>query len=108
MNSSAVEIDSAIANHVAVTKDALAVELSDGRTVTVPIGWYPRLSHATAHERKAWQLTAGGRGIHWPDIDEDISVANLLLGRRSGESQQSLKKWLARREQGERTQRTNS
>jgi hypothetical protein len=97
MNSSLVEIDTALASRVTVTKDSLAVELVDGRTVTVPVVWYPRLSHATTKERNGWTLIAGGRGIHWPNIDEDVSLSNLLLGRRSGESQQSFKQWLARR-----------
>jgi hypothetical protein len=82
---------------VSVTDDTLSVELSDGRTIAVPLAWYPRLAHATVKERDSWRLLANGRGIHWPELDEDISVANLLDGRPSGESQSSFKKWLKRR-----------
>jgi hypothetical protein len=97
MNSSTVESRTAVATRVQVTTDTLSVELSDGRMIAVPVAWYPRLVHATAKERSTWRLIAGGRGIHWPDLDEDISVANLLAGQPSGESQSSLKKWLAAR-----------
>ena len=97
MHSSTVEGRVALAMRADVTDDTLSVELADGRTIAVPLVWYPRLAHATAKERKAWRLIAGGRGLHWPDLDEDISVANLLVGQASGESQGSLKKWLAER-----------
>jgi len=73
---------------------ALTVELEDGRTVSVPLLWYPRLAHAASGERERWRFIGRGEGIHWPDLDEDISVANLLAGKRSGESQRSLKRWL--------------
>lgn len=79
---------------VEVTDDALTVELNDGRTISVPLAWYPRLVHATAEERRNWSLIGKGQGIHWDDLDEDISVENLLHGRHSGESQASLKRWL--------------
>jgi hypothetical protein len=75
----------------------LTVELADGRTIAAPLAWYPRLAHATPEERNAWRLIAGGRGIHWPAVDEDISVANLLSGQPSAESQSSFKEWLAGR-----------
>jgi hypothetical protein len=91
------ELEAAFATQVRVTNDALSVELSDGRTVTVPLAWFPRLCHGTVKERKNWRLIAGGRGVHWPDIDEDIRVAGLLLGRASGESQRSFTQWLAKR-----------
>jgi hypothetical protein len=97
MNSSTVDTRDALATGVDVTDDTLAVELADGRTISAPLGWYPRLMHATAAERNDWRLIGGGRGIHWPAVDEDISVANLLDGRRSTESQASFKKWLAGR-----------
>jgi hypothetical protein len=87
----------ALATQVRVTDDTLTVELSDGRTIAAPLAWYPRLLHATATERKAWRLIADGSGIHWPEIDEDVSVANLLRGQPSAESQSSFKKWLAER-----------
>jgi hypothetical protein len=83
------------ATGVVVDDDSMSVDLSDGRTVTVPIAWYPRLLHASPGERSNWQLIGGGEGIHWPDLDEDISVDGLLAGRHSGESQESLKRWLA-------------
>jgi Protein of unknown function (DUF2442) len=94
MNSSKVESPGALAIQVKVSEDTLSVDLADGRSIQVPLLWYPRLVHATVEERNAWRLIPGGRGIHWPAIDEDISVANLLLGQRSGESQNSFKKWL--------------
>jgi hypothetical protein len=87
-----------MATGVAVTDDALVVELSDGRTVSAPLAWYPRLLHGTAEERSRWRLIGGGEGIHWPDLDEDVSIEGLLAGRPSGESQRSLKRWLASRE----------
>ncbi len=85
------------AQRVAITDDALTVELTDGRTISVPLEWYPRLVHGTAKERLRWQLIGKGVGIHWPDLDEDISVENLLTGKPSGESQRSFKRWLADR-----------
>jgi hypothetical protein len=82
---------------VRVDEAVLIVELIDGPTVSVPLVWYPRLAHATPAERAHWRLIGRGEGIHWPDLDEDISIANLLAGKRSGESQRSLKRWLERR-----------
>ncbi len=82
-----------------MTEDALIVDLSDGRILSVPLAWYPRLSHGTQRERDNWELIGDGEGIHWPDLDEDISIDGLLAGRRSGESQRSLKRWLEQREQ---------
>ena len=83
---------------LSITKDSLSVDLMDGRTIVVPLGWYPRLLHATAAERSNWRLIGQGQGIHWPLLDEDISVENLLSGKSSGESQTSLKRWLESRE----------
>ena len=97
MSSSTVETSSVLVIRVAVTDDTLSVELTDGRTIGAPLAWYPRLAHGTRKERNSWRLIAGGRGIHWPDLDEDISVANLLAGQASSESQASLRKWLAAR-----------
>jgi hypothetical protein len=94
MNTLAIEIHLSNAQHVEVTQDALVVDLADGRTVSVPIGWYPRLLYGTVEERNNWRLIGQGEGIHWPDLDEDISVENLLLGKPSAESQGSLKRWL--------------
>jgi len=94
MNSSAIEIQEARAQSVAVSEDALTVDLVDGRTIIVPLVWYPRLWHGTPEERKHLEIFGGGVYIHWPDLDEDLTVAGLLAGRRSGESPESLKKWL--------------
>jgi hypothetical protein len=87
----------AAATALQVTNDTLSVELSDGRTIAVPLEWYPRLAHATAKERSGWRFIGGGTGIHWTALDEDISIDNLLFGKPSGESQASIKKWLAAR-----------
>lgn len=97
MSISAVEISIPGAEDVMVTDDTLSVDLSDGRTILVPLAWFPRLLHATKEERNHWRLIGRGQGIHWEDIDEDVSVENLLAGRPSGESQPSFKKWLAKR-----------
>src|SRR5947207_7426030 len=98
MSTSTVEPQEARALQVSVTDDKLAVDLADGRTVVVPLAWYPRLLHGTRQERNRWRLIGRGAGIHWPDLDEDISVEGLLAGRPSGESQRSLKRWLEGRE----------
>lgn len=97
MSSSTVDTQSAVATNVRLDDANVSVELADGRTVTAPIAWYPRLAHGTPVERGDWRLIAGGRGIHWPALDEDVSVENLLNGQPSGESQTSLKRWLAQR-----------
>ncbi len=98
MTTLAIELEIPSAENVTVTEDTLSVDLSDGRTISVPIAWYPRLSHAEPTERENWKLIGGGHGIHWEDIDEDISVEGLLAGKSSGESQRSFKKWLEARE----------
>lgn len=82
---------------VAVTDDTLTVDLEDGRSISVPIGWYPRLAYGTPEERANFELSGAGRGIHWPDLDEDLGVEGLLLGKKSKESQASFARWLARR-----------
>jgi hypothetical protein len=82
---------------VRVTRDAVVVELSDGRTLSVPITWYPRLAHGTPAERSNCLLIAEGTGIHWPDLDEDLSVEGLLAGRRSAESDASFQRWRSAR-----------
>ncbi len=97
MSSTTVEAREALATRVDTSDDTLSVELADGRTISVPLAWFPRLAHATSRERGIWRLIGGGLGIHWPAIDEDISVANLLAGQPSAESQSSFKKWLAGR-----------
>jgi hypothetical protein len=85
---------------VTVTEDTLSVDLSDGRTISVPLAWFPRLAYATPEQRKNWRLIGKGEGIHWEDIDEDISVEGLLSGKPSGESQASFKKWLSEHQSG--------
>ena len=97
MSISANEIEVPNADSVTITEDTLCVDLSDGRTISVPLAWFPRLLQSTPEERNNWRLIGKGRGIHWEDIDEDISVEGLLAGRPSGESQSSFKKWLDKR-----------
>lgn len=82
------------AQKLEVTEDNLVVDLSDGRSISVPLAWFPRLQHGTPEERKNWRWIGGQEGIHWPDLDEDISVENLILGQPSGESQDSFRGWL--------------
>lgn len=98
MNTLAIEIILPVAESVSVTDDTLSVNLSDGRTILVPTAWYPRLLCAKPAERNKWRLIGRGDGIHWEDIDEDISIEGLLAGKQSGESQTSFKKWFEARE----------
>ena len=88
------------ATKVTLTEDTLTAELYDGRTISVPLAWYPRLLAATAGERDNLHLIGDGEGIHWPDLDEDVSVENLLWGGPSGESAASLRRWLEARRTG--------
>ena len=88
---------SPLAASVSVTEDELVIALVDGRTVGVPMAWYPRLLHGTAQERAHWELTGRGVGIHWPALDEDISVEHVLAGVPSGESASSLRRWFESR-----------
>jgi hypothetical protein len=97
MTSSAIDIREARAQAVSISDEALTVDLVDGRTISVPLAWYPRLLHAVPSERAKWRFTGDREGIHWPELDEDISVESLLAGKRSTESQTSLKKWLTAR-----------
>ena len=97
MSTLLTELREATAHNVSVSDDVLAVDLADGRTITVPLAWFPRLAHGTPAERANWRLIGSGEGIHWPDLDEDISVESLLAGRRSGEAQESLRRWLQAR-----------
>jgi hypothetical protein len=80
-----------------VTETDLSVDLTDGRSVSVPLAWFPRLVHGRPEERGRWELVGQGVGIHWPDLDEDISLDGILAGKPSGESQDSLRRWLAGR-----------
>ena len=95
MNTLAVEVRIPEAINVSLTDDTLSVDLSDGRSISIPIAWFPRLLHCTEQERNNWRLIGKGQGIHWEDIDEDISIEGLLAGKPSGESQKSFRKWLA-------------
>jgi hypothetical protein len=97
MSTSGIELREAVAQGVTASGEALIVDLADGRTITVPLAWFPRLAHGTPAERANWRRIGGGVGIHWPDLDEDISVESLLAGRRSGETQASLRRWLTAR-----------
>ena len=83
--------------YVAVSDDTLSVDLEDGRSIALPIGWYPRLAYGTPAERVNFEISGAGYGIHWPDLDEDIGVEGILLGRKSTESQASFKRWLKKR-----------
>ena len=94
MNSLAVVEREAAASSVEVTEDELIVSLVDGRRISVPLAWYPRLSHATPEERDSYELMGRGTGIHWPLIDEDLSVSGILRGNPSYESEKSLQNWL--------------
>ena len=97
MTTSAIEMEVPFAETVTVSVDTLCVDLSDGRSISVPLAWYPRLLRATVAERKRWRLIGRGSGIHWDALDEDVSVEGLLAGKPSGESQASFSKWLANR-----------
>lgn len=97
MNTSVSKLQPVRALDVNVTDDTLTVDLADGRTLSVPLAWYPRLLHGTPEERRNWRLIGDGVGIHWPDLDEDISIEGMLLGKRSGERQDSLQRWLETR-----------
>ena len=94
MSISASELRPPVAEDVKVTRDVLRVTLSDGRVISAPLTWFPRLLHASLEERGNWRLIGKGQGVRWEDLDEDVSVDGLLSGQPSGESQESLKKWL--------------
>jgi len=95
-----MELEIRDALDVRVSEDTLSVEFNDGRTISVPLDWHPRLSHAIEQERSHWRIIGKGHGIHWEDLDEDIKVEGLLVGVPSGESQSSFKKWLEARQGG--------
>ena len=98
MNTLMTEVRMASAQGVSITEDEIILELTDGRTISIPLVWYPRLYHGTDAERNNWRFIGDGEGVHWPDLDEDISVEHLILGIPSGESQRSLQKWLKERD----------
>jgi hypothetical protein len=97
MSISGTELREVTAQNVSVSEDSLAVDLSDGRTITVPLAWFPRLVDGKQGEHGNFRLIGNGTGVHWPDLDEDISVESLLAGRGSGETQTSLVRWLHQR-----------
>ena len=96
MSSSNIDLKISRIRDVKVTEDTLSVELEDGRGISIHLAWYPRVHYGTSEERLNWHLIGGGECIHWPTLDEDVSVEDLILGRRSGESQSSLKRWRER------------
>ena len=97
MNSSVTRSKGASILAVRISKHLLTVGLQDGRSISVPLSWYPRLLHGSSGERGNWRLIGQGEGIHWPDLDEDISVTGLLEGTPSQESRESLQEWLKQR-----------
>ncbi len=97
MSISVIEVERPLAQSALLTEETISVDLVDGRTISAPLAWYPRLANGTPAERDNWRLIGRGEGIHWPDLDEDISVTNILSGKPSGESQQSFRKWLEER-----------
>jgi uncharacterized protein DUF2442 len=105
MSTLATELGAPRAQGLVITDDSLVVNLLDGRTISAPLAWYPRLLHATPEERNRWRLIGNGEGIHWPRLDEDLGVDNLLLGKPSGESQASFKRWLELRKRKKKSTR---
>ena len=97
MNTLATEVQQPKAQSVVITDDSVIVDISDGRTISVPLAWYPRLLHSVPEELNRWRLIGNGEGIHWPDLDEDIGIEGLLVGKQSTESAASFERWLQRR-----------
>ena len=95
-----VEIEVPGATRLAVTEDALTAKLDDGRVISAPLTWYPRLVHATQEERDNWEIFGDGRFFHWPDLDEDLSLESMLAGWPSGESPQGFQRWLEAKKAG--------
>jgi len=85
------------AESIRFSDDSLTVRLDDGRSLSVPLAWYPRLLHGTVAERENYELIGEGEGIHWPELDEEVSVEGLLAGKRSAESAGSLARWRQKR-----------
>jgi hypothetical protein len=97
MNTLTLEPPSVGIQDIKVTSSALTIELSDGRSISAPLVWYPRLLNASSKERNNWELIGEGHGIHWPDLDEDLSMDGIIQGRPSYESQKSFQRWLSER-----------
>jgi hypothetical protein len=93
--------------NVSITDEKLTVDLDDGRSIVVPLEWYPRLIHASVQERNNWQLLGDGYAIEWLELDEHIGIEGLLAGRRSGESKKSFERWLASRHDTTRVRRNH-
>ena len=89
-----------LAVNVAIRHDRLIVDLADGRTIAVPLEWYPRLVHGSRKERQSWRLLGDGYMIEWPNLDEHIGVKGFIAGQRSGESKKSFERWLSTRRRG--------
>lgn len=100
MTTSTVEMEVSEAESIMVTDSTLTAILADGRVISVPLAWYPRLVHATAEERNNWELHSDNQHVHWPDLDEDLSIEGLLAGRKSGESPRSFNRWLEAKKAG--------
>ncbi len=94
MNTLTIDIHTLQIQHVNITDDSLSVDLSDGRTISVPLGWFPRLLHGSPDERNDWRLIGEGEGIHWESLDEDVNLEHIIKGIPSTESQASLQRWL--------------
>ena len=97
MNTVVLDLQNITIDDVVVSEDTLTVELSDGRSLRVPLAWYPRLYYGTPSERNHWRFIGQGVGVHWPALDEDLSIEGLLLGKKSTESQASWARWLEKR-----------
>jgi len=98
MSISVLEIREARAQSIEVQDDSIVVQLVDGRTIIVPLAWYPRLWYGSPEERQHFEVLGDGAYVHWPDLDEDLSIDGMVAGHRSGESAKSLKRWLSSRE----------
>jgi len=97
MNTVVLDLQNITIDDVVVSEDTLTVESSDGRSLRVPLAWYPRLYYGTPSERNHWRFIGQGVGVHWPALDEDLSIEGLLLDKKSTESQASLVRWLEKR-----------
>lgn len=97
MNTLIIDIQDLRAQEVEVTEDTLIVSLVDGRVIATPLAWFPRLWYGTPEERANFEIIGDGNYIHWPELDEDLSVSGILAGRRAKENPDSLKKWLEMR-----------
>jgi hypothetical protein len=97
-----------LATFEVVSEQSLTVSLSDGLQLLLPVEWYPRLKFGTPAERNNWRLVGDGVGIHWPDLDEDLSVEGFSAGRKSAETSRSIKEWLAERGRPKKRQRRSA